>query len=543
MSDAKPSDVPAPDLARWTRLTENEDWNARARRVAELIPPTATVLDVGCGTQHLRELVGEDRYVGLDVVARDERTIVADLNRAGIPDEALARADCVVMLGVLEYLVRPLETLRQALAGGRRVVVSYTPADLGPDHATREAEGWHSHLTLAALQDFLEETGCRVIGCERMESQVLYAIETGPVPEREGEGADDRPAALAIPSREVIVLSGFFGRGNAGDEALVQVLYEALSPLAEIVICVDRHGAYDGFWNWYPYHECRIIHQGELEWLMTPEVRALHILGGGLPIGFNAALARLTGKPVAMTGIDDPFHRLVERGLDTAAAQEVAERLSLLCARTVASRDRLAAMGIEARLGADWAAGLRRDESGTGSPETVYLVLRELPDSLVTPKLLGEYRSLVSRLRRAGVSPRLLPMCPEDERFLERVDASWSLPVDRHWWNPRRLLELIGDSAGVISVGRLHPVIFAACSGTGALAIDIDCRVDPTFKPSLKIRDHAEEFGTPYYASMSEFLDSMGSADEVPLGGIASEEYAARLDDMRAALISTFGLG
>lgn len=37
-----------------------------------------------------------------------------------------------------------------------------------------------------------------------------------------------------------VVLSGFFGRGNCGDEALLQAQYEWLSPCYDIVISVDE---------------------------------------------------------------------------------------------------------------------------------------------------------------------------------------------------------------------------------------------------------------------------------------------------------------
>ena len=49
-----------------------------------------------------------------------------------------------------------------------------------------------------------------------------------------------------------VVLSGFFGRGNCGDEALLQTQYEWLSPHYDVVISVDERGAYDGFGTGIP---------------------------------------------------------------------------------------------------------------------------------------------------------------------------------------------------------------------------------------------------------------------------------------------------
>src|SRR5690349_18186690 len=83
------------DLVRWRDPKQLEAaWEARAAIAAQLIAPGTRVADIGCGAMRLEaHLRFGCTYLPSDVVARDERTVVADLNADGMPAELLARAD------------------------------------------------------------------------------------------------------------------------------------------------------------------------------------------------------------------------------------------------------------------------------------------------------------------------------------------------------------------------------------------------------------------------------------------------------------------
>jgi hypothetical protein len=68
-------------------------------------------------------------YVPLDVVARDDRTIVVDLNRKSLP---AVDADFVLGMGVLEYIFDVPKLLRQLARQIPEGLISYHPFERSP---------------------------------------------------------------------------------------------------------------------------------------------------------------------------------------------------------------------------------------------------------------------------------------------------------------------------------------------------------------------------------------------------------------------------
>src|ERR1700721_3459805 len=131
------------DFARWSNREAREPaWGARAAIAAAFVPAGARVLDLGCGRMALRDLLPPDCiYQPCDLVTRDPRTIVCDLNAGGFPAEAAADADIVAMLGVLEYVV-DADALFAPLQRSRcDVVLSYSPTEFSAA-VDRPALGW-----------------------------------------------------------------------------------------------------------------------------------------------------------------------------------------------------------------------------------------------------------------------------------------------------------------------------------------------------------------------------------------------------------------
>lgn len=148
------------DLPRWSEPANLKSaWKSRAKIVAALIAPGSVVLDLGCGAMDLEaELAADCVYLPADLVARDARTIIIDLNTGRLPN---ATADVVTMLGVLEYVHQPDNLFRSLARRWSRVVLSYNPADLDNER-DRHSHGWFNALRSAELVTLAARHGYRL---------------------------------------------------------------------------------------------------------------------------------------------------------------------------------------------------------------------------------------------------------------------------------------------------------------------------------------------------------------------------------------------
>lgn len=152
----------ASDVARW-RVLDNfsSDWSSRAAVVASLVGPVRRVVDIGCGQMDLeRWLDPAAAYIPCDIVARDARTIVCDLNAGDCPD---VEADVATLLGVLEYIHVPEQVFAALRQRWPRIILTYNPADRDQDR-DRATHGWFNALTSAELVNLAASTGLRLIG-------------------------------------------------------------------------------------------------------------------------------------------------------------------------------------------------------------------------------------------------------------------------------------------------------------------------------------------------------------------------------------------
>lgn len=210
------------DLERWADPARLEAmWKARSVLAADLVPAGSRVLELGCGAMTLeRSLPFGCAYQPCDVVARDERTIVADLNTDGVPEAALAAADLVVMLGLWEYLFKPGEIFAALARTGRPILCSYCPTELTA-HLDRRALGWVNDFSLAAFLELARQSGYRPALRRQIDDlQVLVKLEV----------AADVPHAAV---KRVHVLA-YNNVGNFGDRLGFHVLNEVLPPNAEV---------------------------------------------------------------------------------------------------------------------------------------------------------------------------------------------------------------------------------------------------------------------------------------------------------------------
>jgi len=159
------------DVERWSE-PENlkTTWARRAQVAARLILPNTRLLDLGCGAMDLESFLDPSvTYIPADVVRRDERTLICDLNAGTLPQ---IHVEVITLLRVLEYIhdvADPFERLRQMQAA---VICSYNPVGLGS--TSRREQGWFNDFTSAELCAKAVKAGFRLVGLVTIAPQNLY---------------------------------------------------------------------------------------------------------------------------------------------------------------------------------------------------------------------------------------------------------------------------------------------------------------------------------------------------------------------------------
>ena len=251
-----------------------------------------------------------------------------------------------------------------------------------------------------------------------------------------------------------------------------------------------------------PYRQARIIHQTNLsEPFNNPAIAGIIVGGGGLPLGFAAnqvIAARSAGKKAAFVGTDlwpgrpgtaSDVARAVSHYLDLFDFVAVRHARSLDCpgARTFG----------RVVHGADWALRLPTDAAADISLDRrrALVTLREFAIGTV-PHVYGTaVAAMIQAVRDCGYSPLMLPFCPEDQRFLAELGLDRLAPIESCWWNPRRAKQWIAASGLLLSVGRLHPLVFAASAGTPAASVVPPLLMESRTGFLTKLEDMTAELG------------------------------------------------
>jgi hypothetical protein len=211
------------DLTRWSDPKQLEPaWEARAVMAADFIAAGTRILDIGCGAMKLeRHLPFGAKYQPCDVVARDDRTIVVDLNTQALPVEAVKAADLVVMLGVWEYIYKPGE-LFQAFAGtGKPILCSYCDVSLTSNIDRRRVLGWVNDFTLDQFLNLARASGYQASLVKQVDA-LQYLIRF------------DHAAPAAAPKRKRVHVISYNNVGNFGDRLGYHLLNDVLPPHAEL---------------------------------------------------------------------------------------------------------------------------------------------------------------------------------------------------------------------------------------------------------------------------------------------------------------------
>lgn len=150
------------DCGRWSRwdMLGNEA-DLRAGMAGQLVPENSSVLDAGAGLMLLRDYIPEScTYTPLDIVARNRRTILADLNQQQFPED---KYDVVCALFLLEFIHDPQLFLDWAFNHAGKLIFTYHPLLPGKDVSKRRAAGLFNDFNLNELKLMAEKSGWKEI--------------------------------------------------------------------------------------------------------------------------------------------------------------------------------------------------------------------------------------------------------------------------------------------------------------------------------------------------------------------------------------------
>lgn len=159
-------------FSRWETAEGGILYRQRAKRaISWWVSGSVRVADIGCSQMYPeRYLPPGSTYMPVDCVARDERTIIVDLNREPLPPLTV---DLILALGLIEYLHDAPAALRQ-FAAHPRAIISYNPIEL--QKRDRAETGWFNAYSTGELEALFREAGFTIEDRRRFKRQQLWLL-------------------------------------------------------------------------------------------------------------------------------------------------------------------------------------------------------------------------------------------------------------------------------------------------------------------------------------------------------------------------------
>jgi hypothetical protein len=140
----------------WVSFETPPQWDDRAAIAAEFLRGCAAVADLGAGYMHLERFLQPGvSYYPLDVIPKDERTLVCDFNEWPVPATPAKAAAC---LGLIEYICRPEAFLSNLAENYDICAITYNAVKHAEDEEeilVRRGWGWVHDFDLVSFEKLL----------------------------------------------------------------------------------------------------------------------------------------------------------------------------------------------------------------------------------------------------------------------------------------------------------------------------------------------------------------------------------------------------
>ena len=169
------------DISRWKALATSECvpvWGDRTEFISTLIDSGATVLDIGCGNQHLKTCINEScSYTPLDCVA-GENVIVLDFNSVDVSSILLStKHDVAVCSGVLEYIHDKSAALNFIHNNSDTAILSYVIKE-NRNVSNNKTNGWDDGVTNQEFILLLNRSNLQITKQLLHGKHVIYCVKS-----------------------------------------------------------------------------------------------------------------------------------------------------------------------------------------------------------------------------------------------------------------------------------------------------------------------------------------------------------------------------
>ena len=276
---------------------------------------------------------------------------------------------------------------------------------------------------------------------------------------------------------ERIIINGFFGKGNCGDEAILQTWHEKLSNRFRIVASMDSNVVEEKEWEDFDfYSEIDIIQNRRVDIFCREDIYAYIIGGGGLGLGFGVeqwlhTILRSKKRFYLGTIVHSEFF---DENQDLIDINKLFfKSFDMISVRDKKSKENLKEIfDTESSFYPDIATALSLEEEEIKTNKrfiTVTVRDNNVNDIISIKKWINKIKNYAIKNNFDII---YLPFDKTDEKLMESL--SLDIKYEKIYWYPKKAKYIISKSEMCFSIGRFHPIVFGL--STGVTSYFINCQ-------------------------------------------------------------------